>query len=221
VGLAPAHPSPPRRVAREPLLSARNLFKSLGSSFVLRGASLAVAPGTLVGIVGENGAGKSTLLRILVGDLRADGGEVACLGSVGYCPQRDALNTALTVEEHLRFFAAAYGLSDLGIAPALLERLEFARHRPAKVCTLSGGTRQKLNLTLALMHDPDLLVLDEPYQGFDWATYLRFWDLAEERRDRGRAVLVVSHLVYDTERFDRLLELHDGRLRPSAGRARP
>jgi ABC-type multidrug transport system ATPase subunit len=200
---------------------ANELVKSFGRRAVLRNVSLAIAPATLVGVVGENGAGKSTLLRILVGELRADGGDLDCGGSIGYCPQRDALNSALTVAQHLRFFAAAYGLDGLGGAPELLERLDFARDRDAAVCTLSGGTRQKLNLTLALMHDPDVLVLDEPYQGFDWETYLRFWDPAEERRDRGRAVVVVSHLVFDAQRFDRLLELDGGRLREATGGAAP
>lgn len=77
---------------------------------------------------------------------------------------------------------------------------------------LSGGSRQKLNLTLALMHDPDVLLLDEPYQGFDWETYLRFWELATRLRDAGRSVLVVSHLAYDIERLDQLWRLEDGRL---------
>ena len=82
------------------------------------------------------------------------------------------------------------------------------------VCdTLSGGTRQKLNLTLALMHDPQVLLLDEPYQGFDWEMYLRFWEVAGSLRDRGRSVLVVSHLAYDTERLDAVYRLHGGVLK--------
>ncbi len=80
------------------------------------------------------------------------------------------------------------------------------------VATLSGGTKQKLNLTLALMHNPRVLLLDEPYQGFDWETYLRFWDLAAELRARGCAVLIISHLLFDQQRFDALYQLHDGRL---------
>ncbi len=80
------------------------------------------------------------------------------------------------------------------------------------ISTLSGGTKQKLNLILALMHEPAVLLLDEPYQGFDWETYLRFWELAEELRARGRAVLVISHLLFDQKRFDALYRLHDGAL---------
>jgi ABC-type multidrug transport system ATPase subunit len=76
---------------------------------------------------------------------------------------------------------------------------------------LSGGTRQKLNLALALLHDPELLLLDEPYAGFDWETYLRFWDMAEERRRGGMGILVISHLLAERERLTRVYELRDGR----------
>ena len=79
---------------------------------------------------------------------------------------------------------------------------------------LSGGTRAKLNLALALLADPDVLLLDEPYAGFDWDTYLRFWELTAERRAAGRSVVVISHFVTDQERFDRIVELRDGRTLP-------
>jgi ABC-type multidrug transport system ATPase subunit len=79
--------------------------------------------------------------------------------------------------------------------------------RGQRAGTLSGGTRQKLSLTLALMHDPPVLFLDEPYQGFDWQTYLAFWDLAAELRAAGTATVVISHLVFEQERFDRICHL--------------
>ena len=80
-----------------------------------------------------------------------------------------------------------------------------------RVEELSGGTRAKLNLGLALLHDPDVLLLDEPYSGFDWDTYVRFWELTGERRDAGRAVLIISHFVADEDRFDRIVHLSDGK----------
>lgn len=179
---------------------------------MLRGVSLDLFPGQLVGIVGENGAGKSTLLRILVGDLAPDTGVVERHGVVGSCPQDTVLHGAFSVEQHLRFFQAAYGLDSPGRAFELLDQLNCTGYRGERLETLSGGTRQKLNLVLALMHDPQLLLLDEPYQGFDWETYLRFWDLAAALRDRGCAVLVVSHLAYDAARLDTLYRLDGGRL---------
>ena len=85
-----------------------------------------------------------------------------------------------------------------------------SRHQAAG--TLSGGTRQKLSLTLALLHEPAVLLLDEPYQGFDWETYLAFWDLAGELRAAGTATLVITHLVFEQERFDRVWHLAGGRI---------
>ncbi len=194
----------------EPVLTASLLTKSYGHHAVLRGIDLAVAPGLLVGIVGENGAGKSTLLRILAGELAPTRGAVQLRGALGYCPQTVILNDALTVAQHLEFFGAAYRLHTLDRADELLERLHFRDYRQAVVGALSGGTKQKLNLTLALLHDPALLLLDEPYQGFDWDTYLRFWELTSDLRARGCAVVVISHLFFDRERFDCLYQLKDG-----------
>ncbi|HEX6819136.1 MAG TPA: ABC transporter ATP-binding protein [Ktedonobacterales bacterium] len=194
------------------LLHAEHLEKAFGRKRVLRDVSFSVSAGTMVGIVGENGTGKSTLLRILAGELRPRRGRVMLDGSMGYCPQAVNLNDALSVGQHLTYFRAAYGLADQDRADALVERLELGPYRKAPVATLSGGTKQKLNLILALMHDPVVLLLDEPYQGFDWETYLRFWELAEELRSRGRAVLVISHLLFDQQRFDALYRLRDGTL---------
>ncbi|MFD9333174.1 ABC transporter ATP-binding protein [Streptomyces sp. NPDC060028] len=195
------------------LLRVRDVHKRYRRRSVLCGVSLDLAAGRLVGIVGENGAGKSTLLRILMGDLAMDGGTVERWGRVGYCPQQTVLHEALTVDQHLRYFQVAYGLDSLDRALELLEMLNFADYRHARLGTLSGGTRQKLNLTLALMHDPQVLLLDEPYQGFDWEMYLRFWEVASSLTDRGRSVLVVSHLAYDTERLDAVYQLDGGVLK--------
>ncbi|OKK03185.1 ABC transporter ATP-binding protein [Streptomyces sp. CB02400] len=189
--------------------------KSFGSRQVLRGVGFEARAGQLVGIVGENGAGKTTLLRILSGDLRPDDGRVDLVGTRGYCPQHPVLDEELTVRQHLRLFQIAYRLPDSDRALRLIDALSAAGYLDAPVKVLSGGTLQKLNLVLALMHDPDVVLLDEPYQGFDWETYLRFWDLAQELKGRGRTVIIVSHLAHDTGRLDVLHRLHDGLLGPS------
>jgi ABC-type multidrug transport system ATPase subunit len=197
------------------LLSAVGIAKAYGHlrrRVVLRDITFDVAPGALVGVVGENGAGKSTLLKILAGELRPDRGRVALDGALGYCPQEVILNETLTVAQHLDYFAAAYGIHDLRRADELVEQLAYQQYRSTVVAALSGGTKQKLNLTLALMHDPQVLLLDEPYQGFDWETYLRFWDLAADLRSHGCAVLIISHLLFDQQRFDALYQLQNGRL---------
>jgi ABC-2 type transport system ATP-binding protein len=181
---------------------------------VLRGAVVAVEAGEIVGLVGENGSGKSTLMKILVGALAADGGEVRASGRIGYCPQEPVLYERLTCDEHLELFGIAYGMSATAIAEsadALYATLGFSTWRSTRVDALSGGTRAKLNLAVALLADPEILLLDEPYAGFDWDTYQRFWLLAADRRAAGRSVLVISHFVTDRERFDRIVELREGR----------
>ena len=180
---------------------------------VLRGADLHIGPGEVVGLVGENGSGKSTLMKILVGEIAPDAGRVEVSGRIGYCPQEPVLYERLTCDEHLELFGVAYGMNEAAAALAardLYATLGFERWRTARVEELSGGTRAKLNLALALLADPEVLLLDEPYAGFDWDTYQRFWDLTAERRDAGRSVLVISHFVSDRERFDRIVELRDG-----------
>ncbi len=166
----------------------------------------------MIGIVGENGAGKSTLLKIVAGLLPASGGSVSVRGRLGYCPQDPQVHPGLTVLQNLEWFRAAYHLADPHAGDALVEDLGFGADRHVLVETLSGGTRQKLNLTIALMHAPDVVLLDEPYQGFDWETYLRFWEIAERIRRGGRTVVVISHLFFERGRFDRVLGLRGGRL---------
>ena len=200
-------------------LAARGICKSFGRRQVLTGLDLEVAAGEMVAVVGENGTGKTTLLRILAGDLRPDTGSVTIGGRPGYCPQTVVLDEALTVDQHVRYFQAAYGLGGTGRAGELIERLGYASCRGQRVGTLSGGTKQKLSLTL--MHDPPVLLLDEPYQGFDWQTYLAFWELTGELRDRGTATVVISHLVFEQERFDRICHLTGGRIQEEVGSHAP
>ncbi|MDQ6749315.1 MAG: ABC transporter ATP-binding protein [Actinomycetota bacterium] len=181
---------------------------------VLSGATLEVGPGELVGLVGQNGSGKSTLLQIIVGLLGRDTGKVEQPDRLGYCPQLAMLWEKLTVDEHFALFARAYGMDDGArrrTVAELLEELQFERYRGYRVEALSGGTRQKLNLALALMHEPQLLLLDEPYSGFDWETYLRFWEMSKRRRDAGMGILIVSHLLAERDRLDRIYTLRDGR----------
>ena len=194
------------------LLSAHQITKSYRKNHVLHGVNLTVESGTLVGVVGENGSGKSTLLKILAGELQADRGRVVVNGSVGYCPQQPIVNKSLTVGEHLDYFRAAYRVHSTSYTDHLLDELHYRKFKDERAENLSGGTRQKLNLTLALMNQPSILLLDEPYQGFDWETYLRFWNLVEELKKNGKAVVVISHLIFERKKFDHILHLREGRI---------
>jgi len=184
---------------------------------VLTGADLLLEPGEVVGLVGENGSGKSTLMRILVGALPADAGAVSATGQIGYCPQEPLVYGRLTCDEHFELFGRAYGMGTTAALEArrtIYESLGFGRFARTRADQLSGGTLSKLNLGLALLPDPPLLLLDEPYAGFDWDTYLKFWDVVAARREHGRSVLIISHFVVDEDRFDRIVEVRDGRTWP-------
>jgi ABC-type multidrug transport system ATPase subunit len=184
---------------------------------VLRGADLYLNGAEVVGLVGENGSGKSTLMRILVGALAADEGTVTREGRLGYCPQEPQVYGRLTCDEHFELFGHAYRMTSAAerdSRASLCAALGFGRYATTRADQLSGGTLTKLNLGLALLADPDLLLLDEPYAGFDWDTYQKFWDLVAARRAAGRSVLIISHFVVDDDRFDRIVEIRDGRTVP-------
>lgn len=182
---------------------------------VLTNATLEVKRGEIVGIMGENGSGKSTLMQILAGVLEHGAGEVTRGGTVGWCPQEPRLYDRLTVDETFELFGRAYGMAATEIEDSrnwLTDVLDFEKFRDRQIRNLSGGNRQKVNLSVALMHQPNLLLLDEPYTGFDWETFLSFWDLTEELRERGVGVAIISHIINERDRFDVIYELHDGHL---------
>jgi ABC-type multidrug transport system ATPase subunit len=211
-----------RPTAARPAVEVRSLAKRYGRRRVLVDVSFVVPPALLVGVQGENGSGKSTLLKCLVGLLKPDSGDVVVRGTLGYCPQDPLLMDSLTVAEQLRLFAAGYGLRPeqaAARAAELMDTFGCAKFAGTRISRLSGGTRQKVNLIGALLHTPDVLVLDEPYQGFDYDTYLTFWTYAESFRHTGGSVVVVSHMHSEKGRFDAMLDLVDGRVAPSGPRA--
>ena len=194
----------------EPALAASGIAVRYGRRTVLEGAGLALHRGEVVAVVGENGCGKTTLLRVCAGLLAPDAGTVERAARVGYCPQDPALVDLLTPEEHLVLFGCAAGLNReraLREGGRLLDGLGLRAPRRATVKELSGGSRQKVNLALALLGDPEVLLLDEPYQGFDHGTYVDFWERVAEWRSEGRAVAVVTHLLAELWRADRVVEL--------------
>jgi ABC-2 type transport system ATP-binding protein len=192
-------------------LEARKITKKYGRSIVLDSVNLTARAGEVVAIVGANGCGKSTLLRICAGLASPDSGEVRLRGTLGYCPQEGGVADYLTPDEHFVLVGAGRGngrtaAKDRGrTAAAALDwpgaaRAGVARH-------LSGGTRQKLNLVMSELGDPDVMLLDEPYQGFDKGSYQDFWEQVFRWRAERRAVVVVTHLLSELDRVDTVLDL--------------
>jgi len=191
-------------------LDATAIGKRFGRRVVLDGASVSVRAGEAVALVGENGAGKSTLLRICAGLTAPNSGDVAAHGRIGYCPQEPGLVDLLTTDEHLLLFAPGLDLTREQAARdghTLLSELAFPADDQSQARHLSGGSRQKLNLALALLGDARVLLLDEPYQGFDHGAYVSFWEHVARWKAEGRAVLIVTHLLADTALVDRVIEL--------------
>lgn len=193
------------------LLSARGVARSYGDRVALEPTDFAVNAGESVALVGPNGAGKSTLLAILAGALAPTEGTVehAHALRVGWMPQKPAHYGRLSARQNLELFARLEGAGD---AAALLERLELpADDRPA--ATLSVGNRQRLDLAISLLPDPQVLLLDEPTAALDPRQRRRLWETARAVRDGGGAVVFVTQNHEDLERVaDRVIGLLDGRV---------
>ena len=192
------------------VLRLRGVSARRGRRTVLSGINLTIRRGEVVAVVGANGAGKSTLLQLCAGLLRASGGSIERTPNFGYAPQLDSLAPLLTVDEHLRLFGAARGIRQgrsISTGRRLLTRLGWTAHGDQIAGTLSGGTQQKLNVALAQLNAPDLLLLDEPYQGLDALAYEDLWALISAWRTSGAGVLLVTHLLRDVDLVDRVVEL--------------
>jgi ABC-2 type transport system ATP-binding protein len=209
-----------------PVVSVRDLVKRFDvNAPALDGISFEVAAGELFGFIGPDGAGKSTLFRILTTLLRADSGEASVLGldvvrdmwairaRVGYMPGRFSLYPDLTVQENLEFFASVFGTTVAAqyalIAP-IYRQIEPFRDRRAGA--LSGGMKQKLALSCALVHRPDILLLDEPTTGVDAVSRREFWDLLGELRNDGLSIVVSTPYMDEADRCDRVALIQAGRI---------
>ena len=181
-----------------------------GRRTILSDINLTVRRGEVVAVVGANGAGKSTLLQLCAGLLRASSGRIERTPHFGYAPQLDSLAPLLTVDEHLRLFGAARGMRrgrSVSTGHRLITRLGWTARGDQTAGTLSGGTQQKLNVALAQLDAPELLLLDEPYQGLDALAYEDLWALISAWRASGAGVLLVTHLLRDVDLVDRVVEL--------------
>lgn len=196
-------------------LSCTDVKKSFGRLDVLKGCTMAIRKGECVGLVGENGSGKSTFVRCLLGFLKPDSGTIRIKTRVGYCPQDNILNRRYRVKEHLELMEniyGKYGSLDRKYIDKNLDRLRLRPFLKTNIGDLSSGTYQKVKFLTSIYHTPGLALLDEPYDGFDWRMYLVFWDMIEELKSQGTAILMISHLIYDQKKFDHIFEIREGHL---------
>ncbi len=211
----------------EPAIVTRGLGKRFGDFWAVRDLSFEVARGAVVGYLGANGSGKTTTIRMLLGLLEPSAGGARVLGHdvareperirerVGYMSQRFALYEELTVLENLRFYGGLYGLPEReldGRMPALLERVGLRGQEGERAGRLPGGWRQRLALGIALIHQPELLLLDEPTSGVDPLARREFWDLIYELAEAGRTILVTTHYMDEAEHCQQLGVMRAGRL---------
>ena len=210
------------------MLHVKNLRKSFGPLVAVDHVSFTVEPGQLVGLLGPNGAGKTTTVSIVAGLLRADRGDVLVAGRrlegdtdpskrrIGLVPQDLALYDELSARANLRFFGALYNLSGAALAVAITTALELvglADRAADRVKTFSGGMKRRLNLAAGLLHDPDILLLDEPTVGVDPQSRNAIFENLETLKSRGKALLYTTHYMEEAERLaDRIVVIDHGKV---------
>ena len=205
---------------------AENLCKSFSGNRAVDSVVLSIQPGEIFGIVGPDGAGKSTLLRMLASILPPDSGRAEVCGyhslsqadeiknRIAYMSQRFGLYPDLSVEENVRFYADMYSVPENGLEQRIDELLHFSYMHPFKkrlAGRLSGGMKQKLQLICALIHTPEVLILDEPTNGVDPVSRRDFWRMLQNLSDKGVSIAVSTSYLDEAERCHRLALMHDGK----------
>ncbi|MHB8625647.1 MAG: ABC transporter ATP-binding protein [Aggregatilineales bacterium] len=196
-------------------LEIHAVHKRFGTFEALRGLSLTVERGITYGLLGPNGAGKTTLIRAIVGLIHPDSGQVKALGTampnkdilsrIGYMTQSLALYEELTVRQNVEFFAALVGIAHLSQAvDEAIAFVDLTDRAHSRVRDLSGGMKQRCSLACALVHHPDLVLLDEPTVGVDPQLRAQFWKHFRELNTQGVTLLVSSHVMDEAEHCDRL-----------------
>lgn len=193
-------------------LEIKNIYKSFGSKEVLKGVSFSAESGEAFGLLGRNGAGKTTSIRILMDVFAPENGEVLIDGKpvdydkirIGYLPEERGLYPKKKIIDQLVYFAELNGLSNRDAVKAVdywFERLKMSEHRNKRLDTLSKGNQQKIQLITALAHNPQIIILDEPFSGLDPVNAMLLKDVVKEQIEKGKIVLFSSHQMNYIEEF--------------------
>ena len=210
----------------QPAISARGVTKIFGRQRVLDSLTVDIPSGVTYCLLGPNGSGKTTFIRAIVRLLHLDGGEMFVLGQpvcevdkiysqIGYMTQHKALYPDLTVQENMEFYAGLYGLKKqqrLARLEELLEMVDLSLHRGRLAGALSGGMYQRLSLACTLIHEPELLLLDEPTVGVDPRLRQTFWEYFNRLAGDGKTVLITTHLMDEAEKCRMVGYMRAGRM---------
>ncbi|KRN29560.1 ABC-type multidrug transport system, ATPase component [Lactobacillus selangorensis] len=208
-----------------PIILLHNVVKKFGEQTVLKGIDLTVQPGTIVGLIGPSGAGKSTIIKVTLGMEVATSGTAEVfnqtmpnrqlLGQIGYMAQTDALYEDLSARENLKFYAVMKGLPQQATEAAIehvVNVVDLAQDVNKRVSGYSGGMKRRLSLAIALLGDPQLLVLDEPTVGIDPALRRQIWRELKRVKKEGRSILITTHVMDEAELVDDVALLLGGKV---------
>ena len=210
-----------------PIIEVQQLTRTFGAFTAVDAISFEVERGEIFGFLGANGAGKTTAIRMLTGLLKPTSGRATVAGfdvytqpeqikqNIGYMSQKFSLYEDLTIRENIRFYGGIFGLPSRTVkekTTMLLEKLDLAHARDLRGRSLPLGWRQKLAFSVAILHDPRIVFLDEPTGGVDPITRRQFWDLIYEAANRGVTVFVTTHYMDEAEYCDRISIMVDGRI---------
>ena len=209
-------------MTNSPAVEIRGLNKTFGPVHAVKDLDLIVPEGVIYGLLGPNGSGKTTLMRLLVGLSKQNSGEAHVLGrkmpdtdvlaEIGYMTQAEALYADLTARENVHFFASLCGIHSGTAVNEALALVELTDRADEVVSKLSGGLRRRVSLACALVHQPALLILDEPTVGVDPQLRAAFWEHFRAMADRGVTILISSHVMDEAERCNQLGLMRGGQL---------
>lgn len=205
-------------------IQVENIVKSFGTQRAVDGVTFDVNPGEIFGLLGPNGAGKTTTIRILLDIFKADSGRVSILGGamteekknhIGYLPEERGLYQEIKLEQCLTYLATLKGLSQAEATRRVnvyLDRFDLAQHRKKKLKELSKGMQQKAQLIVTLVHEPDVLIIDEPFSALDPVNTQMVKDLLIEERGKGRTIVLCTHQMHQVEELcDRIVLIDQGK----------
>ncbi|RAP76517.1 ABC transporter ATP-binding protein [Paenibacillus montanisoli] len=208
-----------------PVIDVRSVTRRFGSKTVLDDISLQVERGEVFGLLGPSGSGKTTLIKLITGIDKADGGSVHMLGEqmpklamlqrFGYMAQSDALYNELTAKQNLTFFGSLFGLKGSQLSKRIETAMSIVNLQDdlnKTVAAYSGGMKRRLSLALSLLHEPELLILDEPTVGIDPVLRQSIWQELSDMRRRGTTIVLTTHVMDEADKCDRLGLIRDGKL---------